>query len=147
MTPREFTIREFFKEIHNFNYVVQRNWDNLPRDYVVDGHDDLDLFATDDDKHRIESVLQKYPEIHCDVRSPEDNYYPKEMSEMLLKYRVEVNAEFFILQPEVAFLVLYYHNLIHKQDNPYGKKLNEMFKLMFPPVRCKDLGVGFYDNN
>lgn len=146
MTPREFTLREFFKEIEDFQYVVQRNWENLPADYVVDGHGDLDLFATDDDKRRIWSILQKYPEILCDVRSPEDDYYPAELSEMLLYNRIGMGGVW-IPSPTVAFYALYYHNLVHKADNPYKEKLDKMFKQMFYPVRCKDAGVGFYGNN
>lgn len=146
MTPREFTLRAFFDEIKDLTYVVQRNWENLPADYEVDGHKDLDLFATDDDKRRIESILQKYPEILCDVRSPEDDYYPHDISEMLLKNRMGQGGVW-IPNPMTAFFAIYYHNLIHKQDDPYKEKLNKMFKQMFPPVKCKDAGVGFYGIN
>lgn len=143
---REFLIRKFFEDIKGFTYVVQRNWENLPFDYATNGHDDLDLFATDDDKHRIESVLQNYPEILCDVRSPKDLYYPADISAMLLQNRVEQDG-FYIPNPIAGFLAIYYHNLIHKEGDPYKAKLESMFKEMFPPVRCKDTGVGFYGVN
>lgn len=146
MNPREFTIRAFFEEIHGFDYVVQRNWDNLPVDYAFDGHDDLDLFATDEDKRAIEVVLGRYPEVRCDVRSPQDDYYPEDVSSMLLMGRMEKDG-FWIPAPLPAFFALYYHNLIHKQGNPYGKKLDDSFKAMFPPVRCKDAGVGFHGSD
>lgn len=143
MTERETQLRKFFDEIKDFTYVVQRNWQELPRDFAVLGHGDLDLFATDQDKRRIEAVLQKYPDIPCDVRSPEDNYYPYEINEMLLKGRMGFGG-FWIPNPMTAFFALYYHNLIHKQGDPYGFDLEKMFKQMFPPVKCKDAGVGFY---
>ncbi len=146
MEPREFTIREFFKEIDGFNYVVQRNWDNLPNSYVVDNHDDLDLFSTNEDKKKIQEVLEKYPEIHCDVRSPEDDYYPWELGEFLLMNKVKGDG-FWKPNDFNAFHALYYHNLIHKQGSPYEEKLNKMFKELFPPIRCKDKGVGFYGVN
>lgn len=139
----ELLLRKFFDEIKGFNYVVQRNWENLPFSYEVNGHGDLDLFSTDDDKRRIEYVLQNYPEILCDVRSPEDNYYPEKIANLLLATREEDDG-FFIPAPMAAFLALYYHNSVHKQGNPYGPKLNEMFNEMFPPVRCKDEGVGYF---
>lgn len=146
MTPREFTLREFFKEIEGFNYVVQRNWENLPYDYEVAGHQDLDLFATDEDKKKIEKILEKYPEIPCDVRSPEDDYYPHDLNVLLLESRHGMGGVW-IPSPLAGFLALYYHNLVHKQGSPYEEKLGKMFKQMFPPVKCKDNGVGFYGNN
>lgn len=143
---REFLISHFFEKIRGLTYVVQRNWENLPGDYEVDGHGDLDLFATDEDKIKIQEILKEYPEIPCDVRSPEDDYYPREIAEMLLISRTEQKG-FFVPGPIPAFIALYYHDLIHKEGNPYGAKLKKTFKEAFPPVRCKDAGVGFYDNN
>lgn len=140
------TLTDFLLEIKGFIYVVQRNWENLPESYVVDGHDDLDLFATNDDKSRIQSVLQRYPDIHCDVRSEEDDYYPTDIGDKLLSNRLEING-FFIPNDQAAFDALYYHNLIHKEGNPYGDKLGQLFKKIYPPVKCKDLGVGFYGAN
>ena len=113
MTDRETQLRQFFDEIKDFTYVVQRNWENLPADYLVPGHDDLDLFATDDDKRRIETVLQRYPDIRCDVRSPEDDYYPYDINEMLLKNRMGQGG-FWIPNPMTAFFSLFYPHPIHK---------------------------------
>lgn len=146
MEEREFQLREFFKEIEGFKYVVQRNWENLPKDYAVDGHDDLDLFASDEDKSKIETILKKYPQINCDVRSPFDDYYPPEISNRLLNDRIGAGG-FWIPEQRTAFVALFYHNLIHKQGNPYKEKLEKMFKQIFYPVRCKDPGVGFYGFN
>ena len=143
---REFLIRQFFDDIKHLNYVVQRNWDNLPKDYALPGHNDLDLFSTDEDKPKIQEILKKYEEIYCDVRSPEDDYYPYELFMMLLQNRVEKDG-FFIPNTMAAFFALYYHNLIHKKDDPYNYKLRMLFKEMFPPVKCKDEGVGYYDFN
>lgn len=140
------TLKDFLAEIKGFIYVVQRNWENLPESYAVDGHEDLDLFATNDDKSRIQSVLQKYPDIKCDVRSEEDDYYPVDIADHLLSNRLETNG-FFIPNDQAAFDALYYHNLIHKEGNPYGKKLAQMFKKIYAPVRCKDMGVGHYDTD
>ena len=146
MTQREIILRKFFEEIYGFEYVVQRNWESLPFDYAVNGHDDLDLFVSDIEKPNIQRILkEKYPEILCDVRSPEDDYYPMNLSVLLLANRVEQDG-FYIPNPMAAFFAIYYHNLVHKQDGPYDNKLKDMFKEMFPPVRCKDRGVGFYDN-
>ena len=145
----------FFKEIKDLYYVVQRNWENLPHHFEVDGHGDLDLFATDDHKHKILGILQKYPDIKCDVRSQEDDYYPFDLGDHLLSNRLDWNARemahmdfpIYIPNDQAAFEALFYHNMIHKQDDSYKTKLRAMFKRMYPPVKCKDEGVGYYDFN
>lgn len=139
-------IQAFLDEIKGFIYVVQRNWENLPESCAVDGHDDLDLFCINGHKSMIRQIAEKYPDLHVDIRSEEDDYYPTDIGDHLLSNRLETKG-FFIPNDEAAFEALFYHNLIHKNDNPYGKKLAQMFKAMYPPVRCKDSGVGFYDNN
>lgn len=140
-------LRELFDGIKDLKYVVQRNWKNLPNSYLVDGHGDLDLFSTDEDKPKILDMLANYPEIPCDVRSPEDDYYPYEISMMLLEGRIKKPDGFYIPNPMAAFFALYYHNLIHKNNDPYRNELERRFKSIFPPVRCKDPGVGFYDHS
>ena len=136
-------LQDFFREIKDLNWVVQRNWQNLPGSYEVIGHSDLDLFSTDEDKQKIVEILKKYPTIPCDVRSLEDDYYPREIADRMLNNRIEMDG-FYIPEPEVAFFALYYHNLVHKSGNDYRFVLEDMFKKMFSPVKCKDGGVGYF---
>ena len=137
-------IESFLKEIQDLNYVVQRNWNNLPGSMEVDGHTDLDLFCSDDDKPKIVEKILKYPQLDIDVRSYEDNYYPEVLAHFILSERKRLKELFYVPNPQTHFAILYYHNLVHKNDNPYGEKLGKLFLKMFPTVRCVDPGVGYY---
>lgn len=136
-------LKSLAEDLSIFNYVVQRNWENLPVSYVVDGHNDLDLFTTDMARAEIELIVRGHG-IPCDVRSPIDNYYPKYISDMLLEDSIEFNG-FYIPTQKAAFFALYYHNAVHKTGDPYGERLRKMFLKWIPPVRCADEGVEFHD--
>lgn len=137
------------KELSRFNYIVQRNWENLPDSIVVNGHEDLDLFTTDQDKWDLQQVIKPFQEhIKIDVRSPEDDYYPEVLANSLLfKENQTEYGGFRVPVPLIAFLTLYYHSLVHKENNPYKAKLDAIFKGLYPPIKAKDDGVGFYGNN
>ena len=137
------TLEDFFKEVKNLNYVVQRNWENLP-DGWTEGHEDLDLFVSEEDERKLLEIVNKYSEIKIDIRSPRDNYYPEEIEKMLLLGAELEKDLFWIPNPPAHFLSLYYHSLIHKEGHPYKEKLKKIFKEAFPPVRCTDEGVGFF---
>lgn len=130
------------KDILKLEYVVQRNWENLPVSVEVDGHDDLDLFVSENDKDALLEILKKYPEIHVDVRAPSDNYYPRDIALHLLENRRNTNG-FWIPSLMMSFLAIYYHNLVHKQNNPYGPRLERMFLKIFPAVKPNDPGIGY----
>lgn len=134
-------LKKLAKAISHLNYVVQRNWDFLPESMIVGNHDDLDLFVSDEDRAELELLIKGYEKIDC--RSPQDNYYPQEISEELLSDRIKFN-DFWIPNNYAHFFSLFYHNAVHKKDNPYGEKLKELFLEEFPPVRCTDGGVGYY---
>jgi len=134
---------KFLIEIRGLHYVVQRNWENLP-DGITKEHPDIDLFVSEKDKKKLLSVIKKYPEFPADVRSPQDNYYPFEIGIALLTNRIIKEGLFWVPNPKAHFLSLYYHNLVHKENNPYGKDLEKIFKKAYPPVRCIDQGVGYY---
>ena len=129
------------EQIKHLNYVVQRNWDNLPESMIVGNHDDLDLFVSDKDRAELELLIKGYDKIDC--RSPQDNYYPQKIAKNMLLDRKRFGG-FWILSPQVHFMSLYYHNAVHKKDNPYGEKLKEIFLESFKPIKCTDGGVGYY---
>ncbi len=135
-------LKSFFEEIKELNYVVQRHWDNLP-DGFKEGHNDLDLFVIEEDKSKLQEITNKYPEIKIDIRSFSDNYYPEIIGEALLTNKFLMKDLFFIPNPLSYFLALYYHNLVHKKGDPYKKELEDIFKRIYPSVKCKDEGVGF----
>lgn len=135
-------LAKFLGEIRSLHYVVQRHWAELP-DNFIEGHSDIDLFVSEKDKDELLSIVKKYPEIPIDVRSPEDGYYPLDIGLALLTDRTIEKGLFWIPNPRPHFLALYYHSLIHKGDHPYEKELRHIFKKAFPPVRCKDQGVGY----
>ena len=80
-------LEELFYGIKDLNYVVQRNFENLPGTYVVGEHEDLDLFCSDKDKIQLISIVSEYTKIPVDVRSENDKYYPVTIGQMLLDKR------------------------------------------------------------
>lgn len=137
-------LTDLAKDLIKLEYVVQRNWENLPESVVVDGHDDLDLFVADQDKEELLAIIKNYPDVHIDVRTPTDNYYPRDIALHLLENRRQQGG-FWIPSTMMGFLAIYYHNLVHKKDRPYQQRLDVMFLEMFQPVKPVDQGVGFYD--
>jgi hypothetical protein len=129
------------EQLHPYQYVVQRNWENLPESYEVDGHGDLDLFCSDEDRAAVELICRSHP-IPIDVRSPMDNYYPRALGTALLVNR-RMYGGYWIPAPIPAFLAIWYHNEFHKEGNPYGKRLRELFKDIATPVRPDDPGVHY----
>lgn len=129
----------FLSEIRDTKYVVQRNWEHLPES--TEKHNDLDIFVCEEDRHFVEALSKNYPMI--DVRYPGDGYYPPEIEKLLLEDRRELNG-FWIPSEKAHFLSLYYHNLVHKQNDPYCEELKEIFLSWMPPTRCIDQGVGYF---
>ena len=137
-------LENLFYDIKDYLYVVQRNFENLPETYVVGEHDDLDLFCADENKLPILAILSKYPEIKADVRSAKDKYYPEHIGQMMLGDRDRIGIFIFVPNKKGYFFSLFYHNAVHKEDNPYGEKLKQLFLDVYPPVKCVDEGVGYY---
>lgn len=129
------------KTINHLNYVVQRNWDNLPTSFVVDGHDDLDLYVSEEDREELEEIIGNRDDV--DIRSPLDDYYPDSIQDRLLQDRRTFNG-FWIPSKESHFLSLYYHNVVHKDNNPYERVLKRLFLDIHSPRPCVDKGVGYY---
>lgn len=123
------------KQIQHLDYVVQRNWQGEAE------HDDLDLFVSLEDVDEMLAIVDGDPLI--DVRFPGDGYYPVAIERHLLTEPDECNG-WKIPNPFAHFISLYYHNAVHKKDNPYGEKLKTLFLEVFPPVRPDDKGVGYF---
>lgn len=130
-------------KINKLNYIVQRNWENLPD--LIEGHDDLDLLCTDEDYEELVNLTRDWP-YKVDVRKVSDGYYPVWLANRALIYK-RLHNGFFIPDVESSFLLLYYHNLYHKNENPYSMKLSKLFKEWIPPIEPQDKGVKIYGVN
>ena len=149
--PTQQRLFEFFKEIEDIYYVVQRNFDELPESYEVGDHKDLDIFCSDYAKAKLRMIALKYSEIPIDIFSPEDDYYPEAINEMILDARATIVSHYgdavitvYIPNSKAHFFSLFYHNAVHKENGTYGKKLQQLFLKTFPPVECSDKGVGHF---
>jgi serine/threonine protein kinase len=134
-------LAQFFSYLNDidFEYVVLRNWENLPYDVKVGPHSDLDLLVYDfehfrevfGDKieivHDLPRVQHKIPigdsYILCDVRHVGDNYYPYEFQLEILKSREWNKRGFFTPNPVMHRVALSYHAVHHKGFNSYERYL------------------------
>lgn len=123
----------------DFEYVVLRNWENLPHNVTVGPHSDLDLLVYDYD-HFLEihgencEVIHGLPRVQvkvfigadyvlCDVRHVGDNYYPIDFEVEILKNRERNERGFFTPSPVMHRIALAYHAVHHKGINKYEKWL------------------------
>ena len=137
-------LEQLANEIKHLNYVIQRNWEELPRTYEMDGHGDLDIFVSDEDRAELELKLEPYKAIiPMDVRSPRDLYYPPYIAEILLETR-RLHGGFWVPSAEGYFLSLTYHAYIHKERNGYESRLKKIFQEWIPATKCTDPGVGYF---
>lgn len=130
-------------KINKLNYIVQRNWENLPD--LNEGHDDLDLLCDDKDYEELVSLTKDWP-YKVDVRKVSDGYYPLWLATSALTYK-RLYKGFFIPNEQYSFLLLYYHNFYHKLSDPYNGKLKELFRQWIPWVKPDDDGVKIYGTN
>ena len=123
-------------------YVVMRNWDGLPDEATIQGHDDIDFLVDSlPSAMRIlkaKKVFQRSYRVHCeinvggrpiriDLRAIGDEYYPEEMQRTMLKNRV-LEKCFYVPNAHDHFYSLAYHAVIHKESigDDYVKKLQSM---------------------
>lgn len=131
------TIKEFFERLHavDFQYVVLRNWENLPNDVCLGEHSDLDLMCYDYDhfmeifpmavaEYKLPRVRVKIPIadsfFYCDVRSVEDGYYPADFSRAILEHRELNDKGFYTPSPLHHQIGLAYHVVHHKNKIAYN---------------------------
>ena len=137
------SLKQFFNYLNdiNFQYVVLRNWENLPESVELGDHSDLDLLVYD-----YNHFLEIFPEakaefpyprvrhklaigdsyIFMDVRHLGDGYYPADLEQAILDTR-EWNPKGFYTPNPVHFRVaLVYHVVHHKNQNTYPTHLGTM---------------------
>lgn len=134
------SLSQFFNYLNdvNFQYVVLRNWDNLPDSVEYGDHSDLDLLVYDFNHFReimTEARVEfPYPRVRmrvpigqdyifCDVRHLGDGYYPVDFEKAILDTRVWNDKGFFTPDPLHHTLALAYHAVHHKNENTYQRWL------------------------
>lgn len=151
-------LRQFFQYLNdiNFQYVVLRNWDNLPDSVEMGDHSDLDLLVYDYD-HFKELFPEAKPEfpfprvrnrldvgdqyIFMDVRHLGDGYYPADFEKEILDTREWNPNGFFTPNPQIFRIALAYHAVHHKNENSYPVHLgNATVKELLESLKQSNIG-------
>ncbi|HRN97008.1 MAG TPA: RIO1 family regulatory kinase/ATPase [Candidatus Saccharibacteria bacterium] len=167
-------IRQFFNVLNlSTEYVVLRNWDQLPDDYYADLHGDIDILTDNFENMRLianaEKVFHENNRVHCKVRIGKeeilfdfrftgDGYYDELWQNNILSFRkFDKDRGFYIVDKYNHFYSLAYHAIIHKPDltDDYKSRLVDMDSTFshesdsnkFIRLLCKKLGVFMVDNN
>lgn len=137
-------VNEMFYALNNcLNYAILRNYECLPEEIYVNGHNDIDIICDSfENASYILNAEKVFPEeyrIHYrarvadkyanfDLRYIGDNYYFKDIEEKILKNRIFNEKGFFTLNENDYFYTLLYHALIHKNifKEDYKKRLIKM---------------------
>jgi len=116
-------------------WLVMRNFEDMPRHTVIDDHLDVDLLVSDyylvkrildgdsatgqryeDGHHRIlNHVVIANKKVLFDFRSVGDNYYDTKLQQDMLHTRVRHPNGFYVPCPELHLHSLIYHAIIHKR--------------------------------
>lgn len=135
-------LKELFQLLNQCTrYVVLRNYDNLPKSYVVGSHGDIDLLVESLDdavgllgakreeeaEYRVRySVSVDGERIYFDLRSVGDGYYDESFQKEILNGRTFNEKGFYVPSVDSHLYALLYHALIHKKDvsTDYKAKLD-----------------------
>lgn len=138
------SVNEMFYALNNcLNYAILRNYESLPEEIYVNGHNDIDIICDSlNDAIYVLNAEKVFPEeyrIHYrtrvedkyanfDLRNIGDNYYIKELEERILEHRIFNSKGFYTLNKEDYFYTLLYHALIHKPEfkSDYKTRLRSM---------------------
>lgn len=137
------SLKQFFSYMHDidFEYVVLRNFENLPDSVEYGDHSDLDLLVYDFNHWReiFTEARAEYPMprvrfklpigdtfIFIDVRSIGDGYYPADFQQAILEYREYNPRGFWTPSPLHHKLALAYHVVHHKNQNTYPNWLGDL---------------------
>lgn len=140
------SLLEFFEylEIKNIKYVVMRNFNELPENYHITEHGDIDILTNDyNGICNVSGVYKVYPEsyrvhheakiggssIRFDFRYVGDGYYDKKWEEDILRKKVKTEDGIYIPCNEDYEYMLLYHVLVQKKEvaQDYVKKLDDIF--------------------
>ena len=139
-------LRELFFVMNNtLDYVVLRNFEELPDQNYSDEHFDIDFLVNDLDQavfiSNAEKVFNQKDRVHykikindeyvfVDFRYLSDNYYDKNWQSKILKNKIYSSKGFYRPNNEDYFYSILYHVLIHKKSIQvdYFDKIKNVFK-------------------
>ena len=139
-------LRELFFVMNNtLNYVVLRNFEELPDQNYSDEHFDIDFLVNDLDQavfiSNAEKVYNQKNRVHykikindeyifVDFRYLSDNYYDKNWQHKILENKIYSSKGFYRPNNEDYFYSIIYHVLIHKKSIQvdYFDKIKNIFK-------------------
>lgn len=134
------------------NYLVMRNYEGLPEECYIGGHEDIDLLAENQrevitllnavkygkKKYRVQyKILVGGKEVLLDIRYLGDNYYDAIWQKNMMAGRILYQNWLYIMNEKDYFYSLLYHALIHKPhlSKDYQKRLIKMEKnLKLSPI-------------
>lgn len=122
---------ELFRVLnHTIHYVVLRNFEGLPEQATLPGHDDVDLLVSSfGDALHLLDARRVYPdprrvhvavnvagrEVRFDLRHPGDRYLPQTWADNILSSRGRRPEGIYVPDDENHFYALLYHALVHKE--------------------------------
>lgn len=143
-------LRELFALLNLCSrYVVLRNYEGLPEQFVVGSHGDIDLLVESVDevvallglekeseselRVRYYATLTSGETVYFDLRSPDDGYYDPAWSRRILEGRCLDVRGFHVPDAEAFCFSLMYHALIHKKHvaEDYHAKLQAAYARLF----------------
>lgn len=123
------------------NYVILRNFEDLPEKFSSYEHNDIDVLTEDFLQFPYvanggkSAFNDKFPDFvsisgknfPLDVGYPDDGYYDKKWASDILKRKVLYNG-FFVPSQEDYFYSLFYHSIFHQKQisSEYKKKLENL---------------------
>lgn len=126
------------------NYVVLRNFEELPHSFHIGSHEDIDILAEDlneivgisnakrvfRQKYRVQYMVNiAGNDVQFDFRYVGDNYYDPEWERRILESK-ELQNGVYIPEKENYRYMLLYHALVHKRSiaSDYVERLDDMFE-------------------
>ncbi len=119
----------FYVLNHTSNYAVLRNYEGLPDNYYLDGHNDIDFLVDRYDEFRgicnAREVFRRKNRVQCmctvagkdvqiDIRHCGDGYYDTNWEQDILNNRMLKNGVYVPCELDYKYSLLY-HALIHKR--------------------------------
>ncbi|MDD4937782.1 MAG: hypothetical protein PHX34_02075 [Candidatus Shapirobacteria bacterium] len=149
---------------NKIDYLVIRNWDEIIKNSIDKEHPDVDILinpkdipifnhltnasSTNLETYRVQrkiliKIHNEIRPIFFDVRTTTDNYFPKKLSEMILKSKQKYKY-IFIPNKKYYFLSLLYHAHFHKPELNINyinilKKLYQKSWFQFNIKQIKDI--------
>jgi len=142
------SIEELFYILNaSIKYVVLRNYEMLPYQYVIGPHSDIDILTENyvnfqyianakpvfKNSYRVQNIIIiNNKKVQFDIRYIGDNYYDSKWERNILDKRIIHNQCFYVPNDQNMFYSLLYHALIHKPiiSSDYKEKLTDIYNTL-----------------